>query len=357
MPDSRRQPAPNPVVASDFDLDGAFFFPGPDGVPIPVIGAGDVTRQLPGTPTRLLASVVPILRRQGDVVTAEGTAFAISQCGLYLTARHCVFPGQGYPPDDEYDEAVGELFILPIDQSESVVRVNHRGLRVTGISYFGGQSDLALLQVDMSNWPGLFPEGPEPIPLSTNEVRVGTHCAALGFGEMQIGEVVSFGDGGVTYAGMGPLHASEGFVEAVLPEGRDRTLIGYPCVQVGTTCPQGMSGGPVFREDGSVIGVVSRGLDGIESAPVEYFALHGPIASLGIPRRELRGQRVTVADFVIKGRIRTHGFQRYEIIPKGDHARVAWSVPSNRRLPQDFKRSAKAAPQQRHGTRKRGTRR
>ena len=108
MPDSRRQPAPNPVVASDFDLDGAFFFPGPDGVPIPVIGAGDVTRQLPGTPTRLLASVVPILRRQGDVVTAEGTAFAISQCGLYLTARHCVFPGQGYPPDDEYDEAVGE---------------------------------------------------------------------------------------------------------------------------------------------------------------------------------------------------------------------------------------------------------
>jgi hypothetical protein len=51
---------------------------------------------------------------------------------------------------------------------------------------------------------------------------------------------------------------SVGEVTAIFPEGRDRTMLNFPCYQVNAQFDSGMSGGPVINDAGKLCGIVCR---------------------------------------------------------------------------------------------------
>ncbi|MAK59729.1 MAG: serine protease [Ponticaulis sp.] len=149
-----------------------------------------------------------------DAGPGVGTAFAVAKAGMWLTARHVV--------DGCSDLAirVGPSRIVPVDRYEIY-----------------GAGDMALLYTD---------GGPDATRLDLgSEKRVGQTGFHIGYPQGRPGEVTSRLLARSTMVSRGRYNVSEP-VLAWAEAGRTRNLNG----SLG-----GISGGPVFDEDGEVIGV------------------------------------------------------------------------------------------------------
>lgn len=155
-----------------------------------------------------------VLVEVGDPADGIGTAFAVGERGVWVTARHVV---EGC---NRVGLEVGRGAVAPVRSVE-----------------IASDADLAVLRTGRA---------PSPLPLALSDpLRVGTRGFHIGYPQGQEGEVVSKLIGRSTLVTRGP-QSREELILTWAETGRTRGLIGT----LG-----GMSGGPVFDAEGRVIGV------------------------------------------------------------------------------------------------------
>ncbi len=258
-----------------------------------VISSIEMTRALDQVPPWFVCSVVPLVRRRGDQVLWCGSAFFLTPWGLMATARHVVVDNDDDLPEAPTDGSVvfwppqEEVFVLLPKDLNAHGSLNRIGVRVPRISVSQAHSDAALLLADMSTYePPPFWE-PRLFPLCTDRPVEGQSCAAFGFSNMTPGDWTIDDDAWTSTSSRLEARVSQGKIAEIHNRGRDRALLPHPCFQVDTHLAGGMSGGPVLREDGAVIGIVSAGID-LASGPSEqsygYAALIGTLYTLRVPR-------------------------------------------------------------------------
>lgn len=71
-------------------------------------------------------------------------------------------------------------------------------------------------------------------------------------------------------------HTTSGIVEEVYMTMRDKVMLPFPVFRVNARFSGGMSGGPLFNETGSLVGIITAGID-TEPTADEHFISHGAL--------------------------------------------------------------------------------
>lgn len=172
-----------------------------------------------------------------------GSAIMVAP-GIAITAAHVM--------DECMDEVMSGRFgamCLGLDMDRlDIWRIKHVTLGPSG------RSDLAVLSLELSS------RLPDDLAfsfasISTRTPAVGERLKVLGFRQTDDPEAPS------AVRNMAVrLFLSTGTVTQHFPHGRGRDL--GPCVEIDCHTTGGMSGGPVFDEQGMLLGILSKGLDG-----------------------------------------------------------------------------------------------
>lgn len=252
-------------------------------------------------------SIVPIVARdfESGFLRAIGTGFFISCSGLLLTAAHVVTDPieRSYGdvkeveekiyvseklelgvmlPLNPYNEGEGFLFVK-IEWAAFMANKTESPLPFAGVD-LKLQIDLAICKVTELN--SNFPFQPLALVqpgLKGIGMQVDKEAFALGYGNMND---VAFEDGKSTADFNFDLHVSKGKITHRFPNNiKDKSAsTPGPCFQTNGIYPGGMSGSPIFDEEGIYVhGVVSKGVEG-ENGPeplgfgsMIYPALNVPI--------------------------------------------------------------------------------
>lgn len=245
-----------------FSEDGSpyhtFVFDGVNTITVDVLAAG------------IGATVVPVVyRRNRAEVSIEGTAFCIgaspdSTESLYVTARHVV------ACLDPVDAAIEPRVVLHGNemQPDGISPRHLHAVPITRVVLADNFSDVALVVVDRRG-TAVDQKVPKPLQISCVEPIVGDNCMALGYPQ-QVGEL--------RYKLLG----CRGPIEEVHADKRDSSFITYPSFRVASEYQPSMSGGPIVTDDGSVIGVVSTGLETGDDPPIGYGACIASILELRV---------------------------------------------------------------------------
>lgn len=87
----------------------------------------------------------------------------------------------------------------------------------------------------------------------------------------------------------GEVRVSRGPVTNRYPQGRDRSMIPWPVLEVSCPARGGMSGGPVFDETGYLVGLVCSSVEISESEGVAYVSLLWPAMAARFESTWLKG--------------------------------------------------------------------
>jgi S1-C subfamily serine protease len=241
---------------------------------------GEESAVLSNPPEFLLGSVIPVLFQPtesallaGAQVEGHGTAFCVAVLAngqaVYVTARHVVEP---------FGRTYGLPLVFLPGRRE---RTHFVGVHVNAITVADAYNDVALLRFDATVAPEpVAVDLLRPLRLALRRAVVGEMTLALGYP----GQAIDATAAPVT------LHrefrGSQGRVEEVHDLKRDAALSTFPSFRTGALYMPGMSGGPVFGEDGAVIGVVSHGMTNSEAgSPCGYAASIACCAELAVDLR------------------------------------------------------------------------
>ncbi len=225
--------------------------------------------------------MAPVIIRDRRGVCGLGSAFCVaalsSRKALYVTAQHVVDEFVSPIQHDDYAkiqtrEGREPFLLLPRGLVDPADVRALQGVRIEQVWLAQNHNDLAMLTVDLSgfNYP---PTAAVMFHLALAPPSVGDACCALGYADMVVGHPSS--EDANTSQWQGPLHASQAVIEEVHPSGRDRAMLSFPCFRTSAFYAPGMSGGPIARPDGRIVGVVSTSYErGIQTA---YGALIGAI--------------------------------------------------------------------------------
>lgn len=117
------------------------------------------------------------------------------------------------------------------------------------------------------------------------------------------------------------LHASGGVVTQVYPGGRDSVMLPSASFETSARFDAGMSGGPVFGEDGRVCGVVSSGVEANEDSEgyISFASAGLMVFALGVNEN---GQHVRIFELAKRGMIKTDEFFEFLQIADRDDGRI-----------------------------------
>jgi len=270
-----------------------------------------------------VTSVVPVLESKAGIITPCGTAFFVSEQGILLTARHLVDGVFG--TDVTAGEHVGEpghfFFVLVPGAEANGPRAS---LRVTHVSFEPRKSDIAILRIDMGSFPSATLPHLRPWPLAHFKPEPGEICAVAGYANMAVGEPVDPTGVSPDLEWRQQLVFLEGIVGDLHSKGRDSSLAPHPCFEVLVPTSPGMSGGPVFTNNG-LGGVVSTGISGGEGPlPYSLAALIATCYQLGVQIDLGDGVREHMFNDVISsGKIMAAG-PRTGMRDLGDRFEVIW---------------------------------
>ncbi len=198
-----------------------------------------------GTEIHPCSGVVPILK---EIVRGQlsviGTGFFISRYGLFATAAHVV---EALVSKNE----LGISFILHSPEKQEEVFHLRKIRRIT----FFNEVDLAIGQAD--NYVDKFANNPLSnlrCMLSVKIPRVGSRVYTYAYPE---NEILDFGGDNIPII-KGDLFEGE-FLS--LEKAGDNPIVPYDHYTTSIRVRSGASGGPVFAENGNVIGVNCRGWD------------------------------------------------------------------------------------------------
>ncbi|WP_047535011.1 serine protease [Methylotenera sp. N17] len=221
--------------------------------------------------------------RTGEFKSAEqiwmGTVFVVG-IQMLFTAKHVAL--QLFKDDPELEQGKPGRFQYSIIQTYK----GNRKLILWDIHSIGmiNNCDIALITLraahedakNYTKWNGLA--------LSFIPPRIGDKIAGSGIHEITINQLQLEDDSIHLDIDVKRLF-SEGVVNDVHFDMRDRGLYSFPCFQVDAQFNRGMSGGYVVNEKSEVCGVISGSLPAAstEEAHVSYAALLWPVVSLPIP--------------------------------------------------------------------------
>lgn len=231
-------------------------------------------------------AILPIIALADEKIIFLGTGFIIHQNGLMMTAKHLF--------DDVDIEKVRlrrraesghfknfSLYALYVS-SEKHDGTNHfGGLWPIEKVWFNKSTDLAfcwLKKALIMDKPFQFPFA---LRLSFQIPTIGSKTLAFGYYSSNGKITNEFIDGKQVMDYSQNTAFSKGTIIELYGEKRDNFSLNYPSFQVDARIEPGMSGSPVFNEQGSVCGLVSRSLS-IDSLGeyVSFVSLLWP--SLGI---------------------------------------------------------------------------
>jgi len=107
-----------------------------------------------------------------------------------------------------------------------------------------------------------------PLDLRNWHPRVGERVMALGYAGL---DIEPHENASPIRPIDSPLYASIGEIIDIEPADPNRRR-SWPIIRVNANWPGGMSGGPVFNENGHVIGIVSTGCEGMGGASATFFS-------------------------------------------------------------------------------------
>lgn len=234
-----------------------------------------------------------------------GTGVWVAE-NLVLTARHNVdYIIREYGPPNSAGYAIRLYNILP-GPEYAIWQVNCIST--------SQHSDLALLQLGLHGYTG------DTQPGSNIAARIRLlfpyakeRVAGFGYHNMEA-TFSRNADGSLHLELLGVPQTTTGTVVEVYERGRDRGLYSFPCFQVNARFNAGMSGGPVFDDSGSLIGVISGSLppDADGGEHVSYVAAIWPILEMAVPRSGQPNEEVcSVRELAMKGVVQVTDIPRY----------------------------------------------
>lgn len=263
--------------------------------------------------TDLNSAIMPVLVMGPELLVCVGTAFNIVGDGILVTARHVVLealsvcdknPGSHicalWVASGEGHEDVPDLLGGPVHVFEIVVN---------------DETDLALLQIRITQNGEVVPI--PALKLSTRIPKVGSRVLGFGYTKYQVQKdeaTPELREIAVEHA----FHASGGAVTQVWPGGRDSVMLPTACFETSARFDHGMSGGPVFGEDGRVCGVVSSGVDENEDSEgyISFASAALMVYVLGINEN---GEHVRIAELVERGLIEPDDFfESFRVVDRDD---------------------------------------
>lgn len=275
--------------------------------------------------------VLPLVAKIDNELFPVGTGFVINADGLFVTAAHVLteahskavrrqnLNGQYYnhyefyaiyvsdEPLPEKDATVGGL--LPIDR---IWAPNDLDIGFGWLRLPRRVSDNTLLP--------LYPVRIRPaIP------KIGSQITAIGYYQMA-GSLENSDTSVIKYAMETAI--STGTIEAIYPEYRDKGMLSFPCFHSNAKFNHGMSGGPIFDEQGNVLGVVCSGLNSSEEACefISYGSLIYPILGCQIDiakQPEAQSETTLLYDLALEGHIITDdSLQHIQVISNSNGSRT-----------------------------------
>ena len=183
-----------------------------------------------------------------------GTAFPIRD-GVLVTAKHILREFQDATEPVHTDRTLSALQILP--------RNRFITWRITG-TIVHKNADLAVLFAAPNE------NGTEfwipPWTISQDAPRKGEWVGAFGNVESSCHIVSRNSNGGGIVEVINKGQANFGVVNNVYDDCRDQVMLPCPCFEIGVNFGSGMSGGPVFDEQGKICGIVSSSIEGGSSS-------------------------------------------------------------------------------------------
>lgn len=232
-------------------------------------------------PFGLRSAIVPVFRQdtKGSLY-GLGTAFKINQFGSFLTAHHVIdfseFSGPNRPilfhsmhaivfgsvtiPHDCFVPVTG--FHVPMmDSDDPFAALQGKPERKVAM-------DLAVLKASPLE-AGVRPPQTLSVRVYGWQPKVGDVVLAVGYPELDLSELDGESQRMLLSEGM---YGAYGKIVEVYPTGVG-TANPSPVFVVDSDWPPGMSGGPVFNQDGEVVGIVSRSVRAEADLPGRGFAV------------------------------------------------------------------------------------
>lgn len=194
-------------------------------------------------PTR---AIFPIFKHDADgSLRLLGTGFFITVHGIFVSAKH-VFTDV----IDEDGKATGPLSIIQFGENNTFY---HRPVASCAVH---GEADVAVgVCANMKHKVTGEPLANKVLTLSLTYPQIGETVFTYAYPGT---EVLKKEKQEIRIAP----RFYDGAVVDYFPKGRDRTMLPFPCYQTSIYLHGGASGGPVFSENGRVIGVNSTGYEG-----------------------------------------------------------------------------------------------
>lgn len=248
----------------------------------------------------------PLLTYKGDLRHVMGTAVRVGS-NIAITAKHVIAECLGIQAPDEGNHNIDVGFNISAIQFVSASQAVVWDVR----KIFGSaHTDIAFLLMAPRWDPPPDPAAGPAAKMDLRPPRHGARISAFGYanGNVEVSDAIE--------ARLDP-RTSVGEVIDVHPTGRDRRLP-FPCFQTNARFDGGMSGGPVFTDEGRLCGLVCSNMPPFSSDEdhVSYVALLWPsLATIMDADREgaAPGVPYPALELARHGLIHAEGWERVQL--------------------------------------------
>jgi hypothetical protein len=263
---------------------------------------------------------MPLAAFRDGYYRPSGTAVIIAP-HLAITAKHVVedfwknYESSALTPDSH-----GSFSMVAVQMLES----GQAGQLWTVIKVFCSRfTDVAFLQLmPLSVLPAEYRwRGPR---INVLPPRVGSCITAFGYHSSKIDVKVDADKTGIKW--FDSPTASGGEVMEIHEKKRDNAMLPFPCFRTNARFDHGMSGGPIFNEDGELCGLICSGFP-FEEEHVSYGASLWPAMATGLdlPYEGFpSGAKYPFIELARRDIIAVHGWERITIV---NNSRVSFRCP------------------------------
>lgn len=215
------------------------------------------------------------LTKDCSEVYASGTGVVLAQ-NLILTAKHVFedFASRWNFIDDNGTMSVDSFNIWVVFISSDLRELYHV-YEVANV-YINPYSDMVLFHLSAFDKVGGAQSWKQTKLLLTIP-KVGERVVAFGFTKSKV-EITKNAEGQSDIKVNDEPSVSVGEIIEVYPEKRDSYLLTFPSIRINARLDGGMSGGPVFNDEGSLIGIVCSSYDQDQKEEhISYVSLLWPL--------------------------------------------------------------------------------